>query len=245
MGIASLQEFIDTNCQQACKSVDLAQIARNYVTKRRGKAGGYARFCLVVDAESCMNRLYGGYFSDWVCGGQWNRMTEFLQSLIQACHGAGLEMVVFFNGGLENQRIQEWFYRQVDTRKRVQQVLKHIHNKATPPPKIWWVQPAGLGVCLRLALRHLGVTIGTSMDDHHQEVIAYCRENNLNGLLAQDAEYAVFDPPRFFSSQHLKLTFKHTLETQEYVMDEVAKTLDLHPKRFTIVAALLGKLCHV
>lgn len=46
------------------------------------------------------------------------------------------------------------------------------------------------------------------MDDHHQEVIAYCREYGFHGLLADDAEYAAFDPPRYFSSENLKLTYK-------------------------------------
>lgn len=49
-----------------------------------------------------------------------------------------------------------------------------------------------------------------TMDDHRQEVIAYCREQELNGLIADDAEYAVFDPPRYFSSEQLKLTYKVT-----------------------------------
>lgn len=47
-----------------------------------------------------------------------------------------------------------------------------------------------------------------TMDDHHQEVIAYCREYGSHGLLADDAEYAAFDPPRYFSSEHIKLTYK-------------------------------------
>lgn len=47
-----------------------------------------------------------------------------------------------------------------------------------------------------------------TMDDHHQEVIAYCREYGFHGLLADDAEYAAFDPPRYFSSENLKLTYK-------------------------------------
>lgn len=46
------------------------------------------------------------------------------------------------------------------------------------------------------------------MDDHHQEVIAFCRENGYYGLIADDAEYATFDPPRYFSSENLKLTYK-------------------------------------
>lgn len=81
-----------------------------------------------------------------------------------------------------------------------------------------------------------------TVDDHHQEVIAYCRENQMFGLIAQDAEYAIFDPPRYFSAENLKLTFKGNLETKEYIMDEVAKSLDLHPNRFCLFAALLGRL---
>lgn len=46
------------------------------------------------------------------------------------------------------------------------------------------------------------------MDDHHQEVLAYCRENNLHGIVGDDAEYIVFDPPRYFSAANLKLTYK-------------------------------------
>lgn len=54
------------------------------------------------------------------------------------------------------------------------------------------------------------------MDDHRQEVIGYCRENGFDGLMADDAEYVVFYPPKYFSSQQMKLTYKvcyfiHTL----------------------------------
>ncbi len=79
------------------------------------------------------------------------------------------------------------------------------------------------------------------MDDHHQEVIGYCRENFMHGLLAQDSDYVIFDPPRYFSSHHLKMTYKGALETVEYVVDEIAKDINLHPKRFCVLAALLGE----
>ena len=47
-----------------------------------------------------------------------------------------------------------------------------------------------------------------SVDDHHQEVIGFCRDNSFHGILAEEAEYAIFDPPRYFSSKQLKLTYK-------------------------------------
>lgn len=78
------------------------------------------------------------------------------------------------------------------------------------------------------------------MDDHHQEVIAYCREYGSHGLLANDAEYAAFDPPRYFSSQHIKLTYKGSVETKEYMLGELTKTLQLSQEQVCVVASLLG-----
>jgi hypothetical protein len=71
--------------------------------------------------------------------------------------------------------------------------------------------------------------------------MAYIRENNFSGLVADHADYAIFDPPRLFSSHSLKLTYRGNIETKEYIMDDVAKTIDLHPQRFCVLAALLGK----
>ena len=236
MGIERLQAYIEARCQQACKPVDLLKMARTFFQQRRGRGA----MGLVVDAESCLDRLYGGYYPDWSCGGQWNRMIEFLATLMQACHGSNMDLVVFFNGGLESHKLAEWYKQQTEQKQRIFQVLKHLNNKATPPPKVWWVPPACLRATLRMALRQLGIPMACSTDDHYQEVIAHCRENNYFGILAHDAEYVIFDPPHYFSSQNMKLTYKGALETQEYVVDEVAKAIDLHPKRFCVLAALLG-----
>lgn len=213
MGIQALQKFIEANCPSACVPVDLLKIARTAAVRRVGGRGNPRntagnRLCLVVDGECCLDRLYGGYFSDWVCGGQWNRMVQFLSVLIQTIQSNNIELAVFFNGSLEQQRLDEWQRQQQVERRKVGQVLKHVGTKATPPPKVWWVAPVGLRTCLRMALRHLNVTVMCTMDDHHQEVIAFCRENGFHGLMAEDAEYAIFDPPRYFSSAQLKLTYK-------------------------------------
>lgn len=244
MGIQALQKFIEASCPGACVPVDLLKIARNAAVRRTGRGNPRVpagnRLCLVVDGECCLDRLYGGYFSDWVCGGQWNRMVQFLSVLIQTIQNNNIELAVFFNGSLEPQRLEEWHRQQQAERRKVGQVLKHVATKATPPPKVWWIAPVCLRTCLRMALRHLNVTVLCSMDDHRQEVIAFCRENGFHGLMAEDAEYAIFDPPRYFSSAQLKLTYKGSLETREFILDEVARGLNLHPNRFCVLAALLG-----
>ncbi|XP_066992640.1 constitutive coactivator of PPAR-gamma-like protein 1 homolog [Anabrus simplex] len=248
MGIQDLQTFIDgSQVPGSSVPVDLLRIARGIAQRQarqshRGGNKGNAnnKLSLVVDGECCLDRLYGGYFSDWVCGGQWNRMVQFLAVLIQTIQTSHIDLAVFFNGCLEQQRMSEWVAGQLRTRQRINQVLKHINTKGHPPPKVWWTPPVCLRTCLRMALRHLSVSVLCTMDDHHQEVIAYCRENGFHGLMADDGEYAVFDPPRYFSSEHLKLTYKGSLETKEYILSEVAKGLGLSSDRFCVLAALLG-----
>ncbi|KAK3851415.1 hypothetical protein Pcinc_041934 [Petrolisthes cinctipes] len=246
MVIQDLQRFLESQVPGACVPVDLLKIAKS-VGVRRGNQrgmprGGYgpAPLTLVVDGEYCLDRLYGGFFSDWVCGGQWNRMVQFLAVLMQTVQNNNIELAVFFNGALEQQRLSEWARRETALRKNVNSVLKHVTVKGTPPPKVWWVAPVGLRTCLRMALRHLNIQVLCTMDDHHQEVIAFCRENNYHGLMAEDAEYIIFDPPRYFSSHQLKLTYKGSLETKEFILDEVARGLGLQRNYFCLLAALLG-----
>lgn len=246
MGIQDLQTFLESSAiPESCVGVDLVRIARSVsqkLAKQNYKKGNNSltKFSLVVDGECCLDRLYGGYFSDWACGGQWNRMVTFLAEFVNSLLKANIDLVVFFNGCIEQQRMAEWIAAQQRTRLKVNQVLKHVATKGTPPPKVWWTSPVCLRTAIRMVLRHLNVSVVCTMDDHKQEVIGYCRENNFHGLIADDAEYAAFDPPRYFSARQLKLTYKGSLETKEYILSELTKGLGLTPDKLCILAALLG-----
>ncbi|XP_047739668.1 mucin-17-like, partial [Hyalella azteca] len=196
-------------------------------------------FSLVLDADGCMDRLYGGYYSDWVCGGQWGRMLEFLTTFFSSTRSHDLHVSVHFNGALEPQRMRQWVEAMQERRTNINSVLRHVSVQGSPPPKVWWVPPTGLQTALRLALRYLNVNMMVSMDDHHQEVIGFCRENCYDGVLGADAEYIAFDPPRYFSSQHLKLTYKGTLETVEFLTAEVCRSLNIPRPRLCLLTALL------
>lgn len=50
-----------------------------------------------------------------------------------------------------------------------------------------------------------------SSDDHCQEVVGLCREKSYAGLVGCSGEYLVFQPPRYFSSSQLKLTYRVSL----------------------------------
>jgi hypothetical protein len=86
-------------------------------------------------------------------------MLQFLASLVQTLHAHNLHLAVFFNGALEPPRMHEWVRNQLAARSNIYQVLRHLHTKGTPPPKVWWVPPSGLRTALRLALRHLKIAV--------------------------------------------------------------------------------------
>ncbi|XP_077989887.1 constitutive coactivator of PPAR-gamma-like protein 1 homolog isoform X2 [Glandiceps talaboti] len=236
MGIQGLLEFIERNCPQACVQVDLQKIGRS---RKRSKTGENPLY-LVIDADSCLHRLYGGSFSDWVCGGQWNYMFQFIDNLARACRSSNIHLIVYFNGSLEKTRMQEWIKQQSNARQTVHQILAHVHNKNTPPPRMWFIPPVCLDTTIRLALLQCGITVVNSFSDHIQEVIGYCRDYGCHGILAQHSEYCIFDPPKLFSSHQLKLTRSGNLLTNQYLIDELAKELDLNPNRFVIFSALVG-----
>lgn len=103
-----------------------------------------------------------------------------------------------------------------------------------------------------------------STDDHCQEVVGLCREKTYAGLVGCSGEYLVFQPPRYFSSSQLKLTYRvsmnmfniylykkigfnlfisllqSSLETKEYMVHELPKLLDVPQDRLCLMAALLG-----
>ncbi|XP_054859095.1 constitutive coactivator of PPAR-gamma-like protein 2 [Eublepharis macularius] len=263
MGVQGFQEFVEKRCPGAVVPVDLLKLAR--AVAGRGAycaapglaplvgAGPFAlgppAACpcpcparLLVDADSALQRLYGGYQTDWVCGGQWNAMAGYLAALSQAClYQGGLELAVIFNGGLGKERLPEWGRRAQAERQTAQLIAGHVGHKGTPPPRAWFLPPACLGHCVRLAMIRFRVKVFQSLEDHHQEVVTFFRENGFHGLIAHDSEYALCNIPSYYSSHALKLSWNgKNLTTNQFLMQEVAKQLGLKLCSFPIFAALLG-----
>nr|XP_032634777.1 constitutive coactivator of PPAR-gamma-like protein 2 isoform X2 [Chelonoidis abingdonii] len=208
-------------------------------------APGLATACparLLVDADSALQRLYGGYQTDWVCGGQWNAMVGYLAALSQAClYQGGLELVIIFNGGLGKERLPEWGRKAQAERQTAQLIAGHVGNKGTPPPRAWFLPPACLEHCVRLAMIRFRVKVFQSLEDHHLEVVSFFRERGFHGLLAHDSEFALASLPCYFSAHALKLSWNgKSLTTNQFLMHQVAKQLGLKVSSFPIFAALLG-----
>lgn len=241
MGVQGFQEFIEKHCPAAVVPVELQKLARGSLVGGGRQRAPQGPLRLLLDAESCLHRLYGGSYTDWVSGGQWNHMLSFLSALSQACSRANIQFLVCFNGALEKGRFHGWVKRQVNERQTAQQIMRHIQKKGTPPPKVWFLPPVCMAHSIRLALLRLGVGVVQTKEDHHQEVVTIFRENGFHGLVAYDSDYALCNISHYFSSQALKLSRNgKTISTSQYLLGEVTKHFNMHPTCVAIFAALLG-----
>ena len=235
MGLARLLEFLDSHCHDALKPVDLVQLG----WQKSQKQGHGSRFRLVIDADKCLDQLYGGFYYDWVCGGSWNRVLASVELFVHLCQSNCIDILVYFNGTPMSAQYCDWFDSQITELHKIADIVRHVQNKATPPPKIWWVPPPCLTTVLRHAFIQLRVPVMSSYANHHQELIDFISQSNYSGVLTWDAKFMIFRLPRIFSSRDLKIRYK-TLPTCELDVEEFARIIDLDPKRFSILAALLG-----
>lgn len=167
------QEYLEKRCPGAAVPVDLLKLARTAARQPPHHHHPHhhphhpgpmppppppAR--ILIDADSGLQRLYGGYQTDWVCGGEWNAMLGYLAALSQAClYQGGLELVVVFNGTLGKERWPEWARRAQGQRQTAQLIVNHVGSKATPPPRAWFLPPACLSHCVRLAMFRFRVRV--------------------------------------------------------------------------------------
>uniref|UniRef100_A0AAX7V952 Family with sequence similarity 120C n=1 Tax=Astatotilapia calliptera TaxID=8154 RepID=A0AAX7V952_ASTCA len=230
MGVQGFQEYLEKRCPGATVPVDLLKLARTAARQ------------ILIDADSGLQRLYGGYQTDWVCGGEWNAMLGYLAALSQAClYQGGLELVVVFNGTLGKERWPEWARRAQSQRQTAQLIVNHVGSKATPPPRAWFLPPACLSHCVRLAMFRFRVRVVQTLEDHHQEVLSLYRDYGFAGLIAQDSEFALCNVPAYFSSHALKLSWNgKNLTTHQYLLSEAARQLGLKTQHLPCFAALLG-----
>ncbi|XP_029689283.1 LOW QUALITY PROTEIN: constitutive coactivator of PPAR-gamma-like protein 2 [Takifugu rubripes] len=254
MGVQGFQEYLEKRCPGAAVPVDLLKLARTAARQPPHHHHPHHPHHpgpmpppppptrILIDADSSLQRLYGGYQTDWVCGGEWNAMLGYLAALSQAClYQGGLELVVVFNGTLGKERWPEWARRAQSQRQTAQLIVNHVGSKATPPPRAWFLPPACLSHCVRLAMFRFRVRVVQTLEDHHQEVMSLYRDFGFAGLIAQDSEFALCNVPAYFSSHALKLSWNgKNLTTHQYLLCEAARQLGLKTQHLPCFAALLG-----
>ena len=183
MGIQSLQELVESldNC-----TLSLSSFLET--TKKRSSN------LLLLNADNYLRYFYHENV-DWLCGGQWSELFQSVEKFVRAFRQLDIELVVFFDGSLNQRTLQCWAANQEVVREIARDSIAHVIHTNNIPLRSKtkdFIPPGSLRISLRLAFRACNVLVCSSLEDTIKETILYCKDQKCIGVLGNNAQYLFF-----------------------------------------------------
>ncbi|NWY38380.1 F120B protein, partial [Sylvia atricapilla] len=230
MGVRGLQGFVARVCPDACQTVDLREMAEKHRIEHPDSPP-----VIVVDAMSCVRRWYTP--ESWVCGGQWREYLAILEDFINAFMAAGIKLVFYFDGVVEEKKRDEWIKRRMKNTEEITRLFQFIKTHRKQPGKEMFVLPSALPTFTRYALKSLGQKTVCTLQEADFEVAAYGLQHNCIGILGQDSDYLIYNTCPYFSIENLRLD---RLVTVMYSREVLCRVLGISLTHLPLFACLLG-----
>ncbi|XP_076012370.1 constitutive coactivator of peroxisome proliferator-activated receptor gamma [Genypterus blacodes] len=234
MGVKGLQYFIEHCCPEACVTVDLIELTRQHAAKNSTTTNSPSP-TLVVDGMACLRHWYT--CKDWVCGGQWREYMAALKRWVEVFTTAGIRLVFFFDGVVEEKKRQEWVKRRRRVNGEVSKLFRHIKACGEQPGRELFCLPSGLATFTPFALRSLGHEVFCSVQEADYEIASYARRHGCMGILGQDSDFIIYDSAPYLSVAKLRLD---SLTTVLYDQTSLCQTIGLAATQLPLLACLLG-----
>ncbi|XP_061480422.1 constitutive coactivator of peroxisome proliferator-activated receptor gamma [Rhineura floridana] len=230
MGVKGLYSFVTNACPGGCTVVNLKEVAEDHRSRYPASAP-----VLVVDAMSCLRQWYTA--ESWVCGGQWCEYLSNLDGFINAFTAAGIKLVFYFDGLVEEKKRDEWVKRRLKNNKEIARIFQFIKTNKQQPGRGMFFIPSGLATFTRFGLKALGQETICSLQEADYEVASYALHNNCMGILGEDTDYLIYDTAPYFSINKLSLD---RLDTVMFSRQNLCRKLGLHLTELPLFACILG-----
>ncbi|MGH0126677.1 UNVERIFIED_CONTAM: hypothetical protein FKN15_021199 [Acipenser sinensis] len=230
MGVKGLQWFVENVSSEVCVEVNLQEMAKQYQRDQPGCTP-----TLVVDAMACLKHWYTS--EAWVHGGQWREYMHNLETFVRAFTNAGIKLVFFFDGVVEQTKRAEWVKRRLRNNKEISQIFQYIKTTGQQPGREMFFIPSGLATFSRFALKSLGVETWCSVREADYEIASYGLFHNCMGILGQDSDYLIYDTVPYLSISKLQLG---RLVTVLFSRENLCQTLKLSKSDLPLLACILG-----
>ncbi|XP_026858341.2 constitutive coactivator of peroxisome proliferator-activated receptor gamma isoform X1 [Electrophorus electricus] len=230
MGVKGLQYFMETCSPEICLPVDLRQMAVAYT---RGHHDIIPT--VVVDGMACLRYWY--QCQAWVHGGQWREYMHLLEKFVGAFTAAGLRLVFFFDGTVEEQKRAEWVKRRLRVNKDIVRIFHYIKDHCQQPDGEMLCLPSGLATFTRFALKSLGQETWCSIREGDFEIAEYALCNKCMGILGQDTDFVIYDTVPYLSISKLRL---ENMTTVQFSREKLCDILKLQKSDLPLLACILG-----
>lgn len=230
MGVQGLNSFMENCCPEICVKVDLKKMAVDHINAHPGSTP-----TLVVDGMACVRQWYS--CQAWVHGGQWKEYMHILNEFVSAFSAAGIKLVFYFDGVVEERKRAEWVRRRLRSNKDIAKIFHFIKNHGQQPGKDLFSLPSGLATFSRFALKSLGQETKCSTREGDYEIASYANSHNCMGILGQDSDFVIYDTVPYLSASKLCL---QRMTTVLFSREKLCHALGLEKAELPLIACLLG-----
>lgn len=230
MGVQGLNYFMENCCPETCIKVDLKKFAVDHINAHPGSTP-----TLVVDGMACVRQWYR--CQAWVHGGQWKEYMHILNEFVSAFSAAGIKLVFYFDGVVEERKRAEWVRRRLRSNKDIAKIFHFIKSHGQQPGRDMFSLPSGLATFSRFALKSLGQETKCSTREGDYEIASYANSHNCMGILGQDSDFVIYDTVPYLSASKLCL---QSMTTVMFSREKLCHALGLEKIELPLIACLLG-----
>ena len=255
LGVNNILDCLELNTPSNKHDIeDLIRLQREKLPSNNDQSTSIPLCHLLIDVDTTLERLYGGFHPDWLSGGEWSHLYSYILSLLKTCQDLSLCLIFCFDGTLYRYGQSHWYNEQIHQRKKVNQIFKHLkQNKSGLPRHHLWFSPPTFQLSLRTILRELNSpyllmyqTWGEGPYQHQEQMKIYAQKysSSLIGIVSSDIEFLFgrkMNEEKFFFSKHFKLSLKGKLTLVEIQLKQLKEKFSLNNQQFSLLLTLLGK----
>jgi len=193
MGVKGLHSFVERKLSGTEYRVNLADLPRLTGSD-----------IVVVDGMALIRRLYP-FALDWVGGGQFQELYVSVGNFVRAWRGAGLRLVVFFDGGVDEAKLSEWLTRRKRDLSMCEKVAAGVARGEAPrTSSSCWVPPLYISKWVGAAFRAHGCQVIYTAGEADPEIAAHCVRQRCAAVLGKDSDFFVLPVPLYLVIDSLR-----------------------------------------
>lgn len=171
MGVKGLHSYLERRLPPAEHRVALSELP--------GRTGSNV---VVVDGMSLIRRLYP-FSLDWVGGGQFQELYVSVGNFVRAWRDVGLQLVVFFDGGVDEAKLTEWVSRRKRDLAMCEKVAAAVVRREPPrASSSCWVPPLYVSKWVGAAFRAHDCIVVYTAGEADRQIAAHCRRHRCGPL---------------------------------------------------------------